>query len=176
MSRRTRAVLAAGLALAAMACSEPATDVTIPDRSGHVADLAGILDAPALESRLAQIAEDGLDVVALTYETEQANCGEAFRAGLEIVTGWDADVALVAVARPGDFTSTEDLRERCLGLRPLDDFAVGRGLREEIAEVLVPPLAADNRWDEAFMTAADALAADLTSDPASDPTAEGTEG
>lgn len=166
MRRLASLVLAAALTLASVACSEPATDVTIPARTGHVADLAGILDVQALEAQLARIEAAGLDVVALTYETDQANCGEAFRAGLEMVTAWEADVALVAVARPGDFSSTADDRERCLGLRPLDDFAVGRGLREEVAEVLVPPLAADNRWADAFAVAADTLALALTGDGA----------
>jgi hypothetical protein len=149
-----------GLLLVLVGCGEPPVDVDIPAREGdqRVADLAGILDVPALEDRLAELADDGLEVVALTYETEQANCGEAFRAGLDIATAWEADVALVAVARPGDFASSADDRERCLGLRPVDDFAVGRGTREEIAEVLVPPLAAENRWDEAFGVAADTLA------------------
>lgn len=164
MRRRfTRAAPLAGILLAVLAgCAEPEIDVQIPDRAGHVADLAGILDAERLDEQLGQIAADGLDVVALTYTTSQANCGEAFRAGLEMATRWQADIALVAVARPGDFTSTEDDRERCVGLRPVDDFAVGRGLREEIAEVLVPPLAADNQWDQVFEAAAQRLARSLT--------------
>lgn len=159
MSALVRSRVVMGLLLGLVACGEPAVDVDLPARQGdqRVADLAGILDAPALQDRLAELADDGLEVVALTYETDQANCGEAFRAGLEFATAWDADVALVAVARPGDFTSTAEDRERCLGLRPVDDFAVGRGTREEIAEVLVPPLAAENRWDEAFGVAADTL-------------------
>lgn len=144
------------------ACSEPAVDVAIPGRQGHVADLAGILDSQALEAQLTQIAEQGLDIVALTYTTPQANCGEAFRAGGKIVAQWQADVALVAVARPGDFASTAADRQRCLGLRPLDDFSVGRGLREEVTEVLVPPLATSNEWDQAFAVAAATLAQALT--------------
>jgi hypothetical protein len=147
------------------ACGEPALDVDFPPRDGHVADLAGILDTDALNARLEEIAADGLDVVALTYTTEQANCGEAFRAGLAFATEWEADVAVVAVARPGDFQSTEDDRVRCLGLRPVDDFAVSRTVREDIAEVLVPPIAADNDWDQAFVVAADRLAEDLTEQP-----------
>lgn len=160
----TRVLLVLLLALAATACGEPPIDVDLPARGDgdHVADLAGILDADALEARLAEIEADGLDVVALTYTTPQANCGEAFRAGLEMAQAWGADVALVAVARPGDFQSTEDGRERCLGLRPVDDFAVPGGLREEIAEGLVPPIAAENDWDGAFTAAADRLAEELT--------------
>ena len=150
------------LLLALTACGEPDVDVSIPERDGHVLDLAGILQTDDLETRLEALRERGLDVVALTYETPQANCGEAFRAGLELVTDWSADVAVVAVARPGDFASTSDDRERCLGLRPLDDFDVGRGLREEIAEQLVPPIAADNQWDQAFDVAITRLADELT--------------
>lgn len=156
-------LLLGSLALVLVGCGEPAIDVELPDRDGtHVADLAGILDAEALDDRLQAIAADGLDVVALTYTTAQANCGEAFRAGREFATTWGADVALVAVARPGDFEATGSDRQRCLGLRPLDDFAVPGGLREEIAEGLVPPIAAENDWDGAFMVAADRLAEELT--------------
>lgn len=148
-------------AMPLLACSEPDVDVRIPERDGHVADLAGILQTEALEARLEQIAADGLDIVALTYTTPQANCGEAFRAGGQMVARWQADVALVAVARPGDFSATGEDRERCLGLRPIDDYSISRDLREEVVEALVPPLAVDNRWNEAFGAAADALARDL---------------
>lgn len=152
------------LAVGVTACGEPPIDVDLPARTDgdHVADLAGILDADALDAQLAEIAADGLDVVALTYTTPQANCGEAFRAGLAFAQAWEADVALVAVARPGDFESTDDGRLRCLGLRPVDEFAVPGGLREEIAEGLVPPIAAENDWDGAFTAAADRLAEELT--------------
>ncbi|MEE8602275.1 TPM domain-containing protein [Euzebya tangerina] len=159
--------LAAALAVLVAGCGEPPVDVSILDRSGYVQDQADVLDQSALESRLADIGERGLDIVVLTYETEQANCGEAFRAGLEFVQAWEADVALVAVARPGDFTSTEEDRERCLGVRPVDDFAVSAGLREEIAEDLVPPIAADNNWDEAFEVAIDRLAEELLDEESS---------
>lgn len=158
----TRLLLTVLLVLSTPACGEPPIDVTIPERDGHIADLAEILDDEALDARLDEIERAGLDVVALTYTTAQANCGEAFRAGLEMATAWEADVALVAVARPGDFASTEAGRERCLGLRPVDEFAVPGGLREEIAEVLVPEIAAENDWDGAFLAAADRLAEALT--------------
>lgn len=155
------AVVAAVLVLAA--CGEPEPDVTLPERTdgAHVADQAEILDAADradLERRLAEIAADGPDIVALTYETQQANCGEAYRAAKRFVERWDADVALVAVAAPGDFESTEATRERCLGVQPRDDRAVPGGLREEIAETLVPPKTAGNDWHGAFVVAADALA------------------
>jgi hypothetical protein len=156
-------MLLAMVAVLALSCGEPPVDVDIParDDGSHVADLAGILDADALDARLAEIRADGLDVVALTYETDQANCGEAFRAGLAFAQAWQADVAVVAVARPGDFTATDADRERCLGLRPVDDFAVPGGLREEIAEGIVPPIAAENDWDGAFHAAVDRLAEEL---------------
>ena len=142
-----------------VSCGEPPVDVTIPERDAdqHVLDRADILDVDALEARLADVAADGTDVVALTYETEQASCGEAFRAARQFVRRWDADVALVAVARPGDFASKDEQRQRCLGVQPLDDRAVPGALRERIAEELVPPKAAANDWDGAFGVAVDAL-------------------
>ncbi|CAN5318802.1 hypothetical protein BH23ACT9_BH23ACT9_06050 [soil metagenome] len=162
--RRTASgvALALALALGLVACGEPPIDVAIPPRDGHVSDLAGILDIDQLDAQLTAIAEQGLDVVALTYTTPRANCGEAFRAGRDFAVAWEADIALVAVARPGDFTSTDEARVRCLGLRPVDEFAVPRGLREEIAEELVPPIAADNDWDGAFRIAAQRLGEELT--------------
>ena len=140
-------------------CGEPAVDVSIPPRGDdeHVADLAGILDEPALEATLSALRADDLDIVALTYETEQATCGEAVRAARTFVRDWGADVAIVAVARPGDFASDEEARRRCLGVQPLDDRAIPGSLREEIAEVLVPPRTATNDWDAAFLIAAQAL-------------------
>lgn len=142
-----------------VSCGEPPVDVSIPQRESgqHVLDQAGILDADALEAHLAEVEADGSDIVALTYETEQASCGEAFRAAREFVRTWEADIALVAVARPGDFTSTDEQRQRCLGVQPLDDRAVPASLRERIAEELVPPKAKDNDWDGAFDVAVDAL-------------------
>lgn len=150
-----RWVLVCAVVLAA--CGEPPVDVTIPDREEgqHVLDLADVLDEQALQSRLAQT--QGVDVVALTYETEQASCGEAFRAAREFVQAWEADIALVAVARPGDFASSEEQRQRCLGVQPLEGRSVPAGLREQIAEELIPPRAAVNDWDGAFAVAVDAL-------------------
>jgi hypothetical protein len=141
-------------------CGEPAVDVDIPQRpdGAHVLDLAGVLDAEALERDLVALAGSGLDVVALTYETEQAGCGEAFRAGSQFVEAWDADVALVAVAKPGDFAATAETRVRCLGVQPRDPQAVPGGVREQIAEELVPPFAERNDWTGAFAIAVDTLA------------------
>ncbi len=146
------------------ACGEPAVDVALPARGDgqRVADLAGILDAGALEEQLAAASDaTGLDIVALTFETPQASCGEAFRAGGAVVGAWEADIAVVAVARPGDFAAADEPRERCVGLRPADDYALPRALREDIAEVLVPPIAARNDWDGVFDAAVSRLAEDL---------------
>ena len=155
---RKTLLLAAALVVAA-ACGEPAPDISIPARpdGDHVADTAGILDEEALEERLRTVAEDGHDIVALTYETQQAGCGEAYRAAREFVRTWKADIALVAVAQPGDFTSDDEARERCVGVEPLESRAVPGDLREQIAEQLVPAKTADNDWDGAFAVAVDAL-------------------
>lgn len=152
-----RWVLMTALLLAA--CGEPPIDVDVPARDDgqHVLDQAGILDAQGLDARLDQAADDGTDIVALTYESEAATCGEAFRAAREFVRTWKADVALVAVARPGDFTSDDPQRRRCLGVQPLYDRAVAGALRERIAEELIPPKASVNDWDGAFTVAVDAL-------------------
>jgi len=153
--------LVLALVVSLAACGEPAVDLSLPAREegAQVADLAGVLDAGQVQSRLEEVADAGTDIVALTYETEQASCGEAFRAGAQFVTAWDADIAVVAVARPGDFDATGDDRVRCLGVQPRDQRSVGGDLRERIAEELVPPLAAENDWTGAFTTAIDALAA-----------------
>ena len=156
--------LAAFAALATLTgCGEPPVDVAIPQRQPgeHVVDQAGVFSATErrhLHDRLADVAESGPDIVALTFETAAANCGEAYRAAKDFVERWEADIAVVAVAAPGDFTATETDRKRCLGVQPLDDRAVPAGLREEIAEELVPPKAADNDWAGAFEVAVDALA------------------
>ena len=156
---RRAAAAGAALLILLAGCGEPAIDVEIPQRPGkeRVADLAGILDVEALEARLAEAAEGGIDIVALTYETEQAGCGEAYRAAQEFVQKWAANVALVAVAQPGDFTSEEEARERCFGLQPRVGEDISGGLREKIAEALVPVETADNDWDGAFAVAVDAL-------------------
>ena len=141
-------------------CGEPAVDVSLPPREQgqQVLDQAGILDGADIAQRLEGLREGGLDVVALTYESEQAGCGEAFRAGGEIVRIWDVDVAVVAVAEPGDFVAEAAPRQRCLGVRPRDTELVPGGVRERIAEQLVPPIAARNDWTGAFLVAIDAIA------------------
>jgi hypothetical protein len=159
----TLAVLVTLVGLLLPACGEPPVDLDVPRRaSGQVVlDQAGILDEAEIEKHLRAFEER--DVVALTFETEQASRGEARRAGQLLVREWDADVVLVAVARQGDFDSTivdrEDPRDRqrFFGIEPADTFDVPGGLREEIVEETVPPIAADNDWQQVFVTAAQDL-------------------
>jgi len=154
------AVAAVIAAAALVGCGEPAIAIDIPqrDEDAHVADVAMIL-SPDVEQTVAKASADSdLDIAVLTYETPQASCGEAFRAGAELVQAWSADVAVVAVARPGDFSATGDTRERCVGVRPRDEALVSGGLRERIATEVVPPLAASNRWDDAIEAAVSAIA------------------
>ena len=182
MTRLPALLLTVALALVVSACGEPPIAFDIPARDGRqVLDDAGILDRDALEAALVEHAEAGVDIVALTYTVEGANCGEAFRAGREFVQAWEADVAIVAVAEPGDFEDADG--ERCVGLAPLDDFELGRGTREEISEVIWPPLIADNAWVEIFDVAADELFSALSdttdsddpADPADEPAGDEVE-
>lgn len=155
---RSRVAVAAAALL--LAGCEPAVDLAVPAREpGQVAlDRADILSAE-VERRLRELGEQGRDVVAVTYETEQAGRGEASRAGRLLLERWDADVALVAVAEPGDFASTAtDQRQRYFGLEAADTYAIPRRQREQIVETLVPPIAGENDWDGAFLTALDELA------------------
>lgn len=156
-----RALLLMVLGLALLACGEPPVDVTIPPRQddARIADQAGVLDAAAVNEALAAADADGRDIVVLTYETPQAGCGEAYRAAQEFVARWDADVALVAVARPGDFASQEENRQRCVGIQPRDPRGLPAGLREQIAEEIVPPHAGENDWTGAFTAAIEAVVA-----------------
>jgi hypothetical protein len=155
MRERVAAVLSAAALLAGC---EPAVDLSVPPREpGQVAlDRAAILDAN-VEQRLRAFGADGIDVVALTYESEQAGRGEANRAGKLLLREWGADIALVAVARPGDFASGAAQRERFFGLEAADAYDVPRGLREDIVETLVPPVAGENDWSQAFIVALDQL-------------------
>lgn len=156
-----RALLALLVAVALMACGEPEPDLTLPERAPgqQILDQAGVLDKGQLHDRLSQIhQQEDYDIVALTFETEQANCGEAFRAGSLFVARWDADVAIVAVAEPGDFTSEDETRVRCLGVQPRGAPGAPEGSAlERIAEEIVPPYAAENDWTGAFTAAVDEL-------------------
>lgn len=166
MPRRPQAtslLAVAALLVAVVGCGEPAVDLTLPERAPgqHVLDEAGLLEGSVVADRLAALAGEGVDVVAVTYETPQAGLGEGSRAGRLVVEEWDADVALVAVAAPGDFDSTAPDRRRYFGLESADRHAVPRGLRERVAEELAPPLAADNAWVDVFVMAIDELEAEL---------------
>jgi hypothetical protein len=150
------------LAVAA-GCAEPGVALEVPDRAPgqRVLDPAGILD-DAVAARLDTAADKAeVDVVALAFTDEAASLGQADRGGRRLLEAWDADVVLVAVARPGDFASRDDDRRRFFGVFSADRFAVPRGLREDILEEVVPSLAARNRWPAAFIAAADALATGL---------------
>lgn len=167
---RRHALAALVAATVVTACGEPAVDLDVPARDeARVLDVADLLDGAALTERLeALTARTGLDSVAVAYETDQASAGEARRAGQLVAEEWDADLVLVAVAEPGDFASlaTEpgpDQRRRFFGVEPADTFAVPGSLREDVAEVLVPPIAARNDWDAAFAAAVDGLSTGLTS-------------
>jgi uncharacterized membrane protein YgcG len=160
--RSALAALVAAVALLGVAgCGDPDVALTIPPRQPgqQVLDTAGILD-DAVTDRLAALSEEtGLDIVAVTFTDPAASLGQADRGGRALLDGWGADVVLVAVARPGDFASGSEDRRRFFGVFSTDRFAVGRGLREEIVERAVPPAARANQWTEAFLAAADALAA-----------------
>ncbi|HVL99595.1 MAG TPA: hypothetical protein VM324_09925 [Egibacteraceae bacterium] len=162
---RVRLVAAAlAVAVAATGCGEPAVDLDVPDRRAgqHVLDTVGLLDGTDVAAQLAALAEEGLDVVAVVYETPQAGLGEGRRAGQLVVREWEADVALVAVAAPGDFTSGDtQARRRFFGLEPADAFAVPRGLRERVAEQRAPPLAEANDWPGVFTMAIEEIAREL---------------
>jgi hypothetical protein len=153
------AVLAVGVVTACT--GEPEPDLEIPPRAeGQVVlDLADIVDDEAVAAALAQV--EGFDTVAVTYETEQANAGEARRAAQRVLREWDAELAVIAVAQPGDFTATGDDRERFVGVEPADSFAVPGSLREQIAEESLGEPATANDWTAVFTTAGELLAAGL---------------
>lgn len=158
--RRRRAALVLALALTAACAGEPAVPLEVPVRAdgAQVLDLAGIVDDEALAARLSELREAGHDTVAVTWETPEASMGMADRLGRKVLDTWDADIALVAVAVPGDFDASGEERDRFFGLFAREVRAVPAGLREHIAEELVPPIAARNDWDDAFREAAAALA------------------
>lgn len=153
---RVVAVLAAatvGLA----ACGEPAVPLAVPERRFDqvVLDDARILNESelALARPLAELRHLGWDPVLVTFEAQGANMGMADRAGRKVIDAWGADLALVAVAEPGDFDSEDPDRERYFGLFARNVRDVPRGLRERIVEQLVPPVAARNDWDGVFALA-----------------------
>lgn len=164
-SRVRVGVLILALAMALAACGDPEVSLEVPTRGPdqHVLDTVGVLDA-AVEERLREVSEgSGLDVIAVAFEDEQASRGQADRGGKLVLDEWDADVALVVVAAPGDLTSTDEGRRRHFGVTAGDRFVVTRGLRERIVTERVPEPAADNEWTLAFHAAIDELEAELPS-------------
>jgi hypothetical protein len=154
-----RRAAAAGMLVALLGCGEPPVDLHVPARAPDqvVLDEAAILTQD-VASRLHEL---DADVVALTFQSPEASLGHADRAGRTVLEAWQADVVLVAVARPGDFDSGDDDRRRFFGLVPADRLRVGRDARERIVEEVVPPLAARNDWPAAFLAAIDVLEEEL---------------
>jgi hypothetical protein len=159
--RALLAVVAAVLLL--VGCGEPPVDLDVPRRGAdqHVLDEAGILDA-SIEERLAELSEDsGYDVVALAFTDDRSSLGQADRGGRMLLREWGADIVLVAVARPDDFTSTAEDRSRFFGVFSADRFDVSRDLRERIIFDAVQRLAAENEWTQAFHAGIAELEAEL---------------
>ncbi|MBA2316524.1 MAG: hypothetical protein H0V93_01895 [Euzebyales bacterium] len=160
----TAPLLAIVAALGLIACGEPAVDVDIPDRAAgqHLLDAAGILDTAAVEGALADASQaSGLDVVGLAFTDGAANLGQADRGGRALLDAWDADVVVVAVAAPGDFTSVGADRRRFFGVFSGDRFDVPRSVRERIVGDVASVPAGANDWTSAFTGAAEALATSL---------------
>lgn len=158
-------VLAAVLLTVALlsGCSgEPAVPLDVPARQpGQVLfDRASILDAndSHLLEALDALQAQGWDVALVTFESAEANLGMADRAGKKVIDAWGVDLALVAVAAPGDFASTSSTRRRYFGLTARNIRSVSPSLRERIAEELVPQLAAKNQWTQGFTLALTELA------------------
>lgn len=164
MRERCVAALAA-LALGLAACGEPPVPLDVPARGfdQSVLDLAGVVDEddPALVRALTELRELGWDPVLVAFQADGANMGMADRAGRKVLDAWHADLALVAVAEPRQFTSTDADRRRYFGLFARDVREVPRGVRERVVEELVPPVAARNDWTAAFALALRELAGTL---------------
>ncbi len=155
-------IVAIGVAIAfALTLREPSVDVELPARDGqHLHDAAGVVDADAVEQRLAALERsEGVDAVAVVWEDEEASLGQAARGATRALDAWQADVALSAVAHPGAFTDQQAGR-RYFGVEG-DRFEVGSGLRERIVEDVVPGPAGDNDWTAALLAAIDEIEAEL---------------
>ena len=150
------------VALLSGCVGEPAVPLDVPARQPGQAlfDEAGILDADnaSLVAALEALQAQGWDVALVTFESVDANLGMADRAGRKVIDAWGVDLALVAVAAPGDFASTSSTRRRYFGLTARTIRSVSPSLRERIAEELVPRLAAKNQWTQAFTLALTELA------------------
>lgn len=164
--RRVLALILAGAALLT-ACGEPPVELEIPARQDgqRVYDPAGLLTEEVAAAAQRAADATGLDVVGLAFESAEAGRGEATRAARALVAAWDVDLVVVAVARPGDFSSTEtergpEQRLRFFGVEPADTYEVPGDLREAVVAE-VTSLAEQNRWPAAFVAALDRLAIDL---------------
>lgn len=159
--------LAAAVAVMALmtACGEPAVPLEVPQRDFDqvVLDTARILDEEdrELQVALGELRHQGWDPVLVTFQAEGANMGMADRAGRKVIDAWGADLAIVAVAEPGDFDSEAEDRERFFGLFARNVRDIPRGLRERIVEELIPPVARGNDWMEVFKVAVTELAEGL---------------
>jgi hypothetical protein len=161
-----RALLLLAVVVLLAGCGEPPVDLDVPRRGPdqHIVDEAGILDA-SVEERLAELSEtSGFDVVAVAFTDERSSLGQADRGGRMLLREWGADIVLVAVARPDDFTSTEPERSRFFGVFAADRFDVSRDLRERIIFDAVQLLAAENEWVQAFHAAIAELEAELATE------------
>lgn len=155
-------IVAIGVVVAfAMTLREPSVGVELPAREGqHLHDAAGVVDADAVEQRLAALERrEGIDAVAVVWEDQEASLGQAARGATQILDAWQADVALSAVAHPGAFTDQQAGR-RFFGVEG-DRLEVGSGLRERIVEDVVPEPAGDNDWTAALLAAIDEIEAEL---------------
>ena len=163
-SRMAAALLGLSLALGTAACSgEPPVPLEVPQRGANQVflDRAGILDEGQLAPLVNEFRHRGWDPVLVTFETEDASLGMADRAGRKVIEAWGADLAIVAVAAPGDFDSDAPDRRRYFGLFARNVRDIPRAARERIVEELIPPIAAANRWDDVFATAVRELGHEL---------------
>ncbi|QBI21619.1 hypothetical protein ER308_19985 [Egibacter rhizosphaerae] len=143
--------------------NEPDPDLAVSEREGdaRVVDPAGVLDGDAVGEAFARLDEAGWDGVALAFESEQANQGEAQRSGRLLLEEWDVDLVVVAVARPGDFEVGPNGGRRAVGVEARNAREVPGELRERISDEVMAPHAEENAWTAAFVEAAEALEAEL---------------
>ncbi|MFO8075420.1 MAG: hypothetical protein ACQETV_06510 [Actinomycetota bacterium] len=155
-------VVAAAVLAVLLLGREPEADLDPPPRGPDdvVLDPAGILDE-RVATAFSELAAHGWDAVALAYESPQAGEGEAQRGGRLLREAWQADLVVVAVARPGEFTSGRGDRRRAVGVAAESARSVPPALREDVAEEAMADPAGRDAWSEAFVAAAERLAAEL---------------
>ena len=155
-------VVAAAVLAVLLLAREPDADLDPPPRGPDdvVLDEAGVLDE-TVAAAFAELAGHGWDAVALAYESPQAGEGEAQRGGRLLREAWEADVVVVAVARPGEFTGAQGDRRRAVGIDAKSARVVPPALREAVAEEAMAEPAGRDAWSEAFVAAAERLRAEL---------------